>query len=304
MLMLIATPVWSWAEGAGGEPELRLAGPREPLSLNEPVVALLSVTNAGDGGIHLSLDAFGRQHVNVNVVDPLGHPSYVTADEARTCFDCVYTPAAGTGREVLDSGQTAVAALVLNRWSRFAATGDYEVYVEVHREALVDTFEALADQVTTQDDGTPFLRVSDEALLWLEEPVLRSNAITVSVGPRDEERLSTAASALLRRAERRDALAAMTLAWMVDLAALPALAQLVRLGPAQHRAEILAASIRTGSEEAVRLLLRLGDLDDPVLGHDRVRHGLRRISQSPSASTAARRRAEEALSKQPAEPES
>lgn len=288
-LLLVLTSVAvgsrvSWCDSV----ELHLTALHEALSLNQPVLARISLRNTAADSAYLSLDANGRNHVNVNV-RAQGNSSYVTADDARTCVDCLYSPVA---RGVLGEGEEVLVPLVLDRWHRFEQQGEYEVYVELQRQAVVDIFEVRAEQVEERN-GAPYLQVSAEDVAWLEEPVMRSNTLTITIGPRDQGKLRSVANDLLSAAKARDYSAGHALAWMVDVVAVPALAELIDL-EAEYEAEVYAGIMRTASPEAVDVLLGLSPPDGP-LSWDRVRSGLERIASSASADPVARRAAEQAI---------
>ena len=265
--------------------EARLTVMQGTLSRNEPVVATLLVRNTSDSSTFLDLGPLGRQYVNVNAVDPFGGSRYVTAEDAKTCFaECLHGPIV---RE-LAAGQEVAASIVLSRWSRFTAPGKYRVYVDVQRGAFVDPFEVWAERIEMPDGVTPGLHIASEDQAWLAEPALRSNTVTINVGARDEERLRTVAETLQDGAEERDYAAALALAWMVDPVAVPSLANLLRLGQGYSN-EVLAAVARTGTSEALDVLLQLGGAD--LIGGGEVRRRLRDIAQDPTADPAARQRA-------------
>ena len=289
VIVLASVAIWgriAWSDSL----EVHLAASHETLSLNEPVIASLLVRNTGSESTYLFLDHLEKKHVNVNVVDVEGNSNYVTANAARTCVDCLYAPARSNP---LGSGEKVEVPLVLDRWHRFNAVGKYEVYVELQREAVVDIFAVRAERVEEDRDGIPFLRISDHDGAWLEEPVLRSNAVTINIGPRDEARLRTVASDLLEAADAGEYSAAFALTWMIDPIAVPALADLIRLD-GSYQVEALLAIMQTGSSEAVDALLQLDPSGD-VLTRAHIHHALRDIATSPSADSVARQRAAKAI---------
>ena len=289
VLVLLSVVIWSRIAWCGSL-EMYLTGPHETLSLDEPVIASLLVRNTGGESTYLFLDHLGKRHVNVNVVDAEGNSHYETANDARTCVDCLYIP---VGSDPFGSGEEVEVPLVLDRWHSFSATGRYEVYVELQRQAFVDIFAVRAEQVEEDRDGIPTLHVSDHDGAWLEEPVLRSNTVTINIGPRDEARLRRIASDLLEAAESGEYSAALALTRMVDPIAAPALADLIRLD-GSYQVEALIAIMQTGSSEAVDSLLHLEPSGDvPTQAH--VRNALRDIALNPSADPAARQRAAKAI---------
>lgn len=286
LLALTSVAVWgrvSWCDAV----ELHLTVPQETLSLNQPVIAHLSVRNTSAESVYLNLDTAGHNHVNVHV-RAHGNSSHATADAARNCVECLSSPAAP--RDGLGAGAEVSVRLVLNRWHRFVQQGEYEVYVELQTRALVDT-RIRADQMEERD-GVLVIYVSGEDGGWLEEPAVRSNPVTVTIGPRDEGRLRTLASELLAAAKARDYSARDALAWLVDPVAVPALAELAELGGMED--EVRAAIVRTATPEAVDVLLRLGPPDGPI-SQGFVIHCLESIAMNASASPVARRRADWAI---------
>ena len=269
--------------------EVHLTAPHETLSSNEPVIASLLVRNTGGESAYLFLDHLGRRNVNVNVVDVERNSHYVTAEAAETCVDCGYFPIVRS----IGSGEEVEVSLVLDRWHRFNAVGKHEVYVEIQREAVVDIFTVFEERVEEDRDGIPFLQISDHDSSWLEEPVLRSNTVTINIGPRDEARLRTVAGDLLEAAEAGEYSAALALTLMVDPIAVPALADLIRLDES-YQVEALIAIMQTGSPEAVDALLHLEPSGD-VLTQAHVRNALRDIALNPSADPVARQRAATAI---------
>lgn len=292
--LLVWTPLVVWCPVAWCHSiELDLAVPDEPLSLNEPLVATLVVRNTSGVGMYLDLDDSGRKYVNVNVVGPEGDSAYVTADAARACFDCMYTPLAPGN--VLGGGVEVSGSLVLDMWHRFGIAGKYQIYVELQRQAVVDVF-AAREELVEERAGVPFLQVREEDVEWLEEPVVRSNAVTVAIGRRDETRLRTVAGDLLAAAKAGDYTARLALAWMIDVVAVPSLTALIGLDAGYGR-EVSAAIERTASSEAVDVLLLLGE-PSGALARARVRHGLERIASNASIDPETRRRAEQAIERE------
>ena len=178
VVLLIATASNVEAPLSGESVQLDLSVAEGVRSLDGPILANLLVRNISDESVYLDMDVSGNSHVNLHVTAPDGEEVYVTADEARTCIDCLRTPPVAHGR-LQPSGEAAIT-LVLDRWYSFKLLGAYEIYVEIQRQALVDIFVARADKVTERD-GVPFLQVSEEDMAWLETPVLRSNAVAVHV---------------------------------------------------------------------------------------------------------------------------
>ena len=275
-----------------GPIELHLAAPHETLSLNEPVIATLLVRNTAGESTYLELDAHGRQHVNVNVLHAKGDPLYVTADAARTCLIACTRPLA-RGR-VLGASEGSRGIAGAGQVAPFRCPWQVRSLRRTFKgRRFVDIF-AVRQEHVEELDGVPSLMVSDEDVAWLEEAVVRSNTVTITIGSRDERRLRAVARDLLAAAEARDYSARFTLAWMMDSVAVPALAGLIGLDQG-YRAEVSAAIERTASSDAVDVLLQLGTPNGP-LGRTRVRHVLERIiSSRTSVDPAARKRAEEAI---------
>lgn len=279
--------------GESSAMELRLTVSQGPLSRNEPVVATLSLRNASDESVFLNLGRFGKRSVNVNVVGPQSDVRYVTAEDARTCFaECLHSPLGELG-----AGQEVAAHLLLGRWHRLTEPGRYKVHVELQRNAFVDPRESPTDHGTMRDG---VLYISAEHQAWLEEPVYRSNTVTIDIGARDERRLRTVAETLWDRAKEGDAAAQLTLVWMIDPVAVPWLDRLLRPprdprrgGFPTYAVEVLAAIERAATPEAVDVLTRLGASD--VFMRDSVLRSLRKIAQDPTARPAARERAEVAI---------
>ena len=289
VLVLASVVIWSriaWCDSL----EAHLTAPHETLSLDEPVIASLLVRNTGGESTYLFLDHLGKRSVNVNVVDAEGDSHYVTANDARTCVDCLYFPASS---DPFGSGEEVEVPLVLDRWHRFSTAGKYEVHVELQRQAVVDIFAVRPEQVEEDGAGIPFLPISDHEEAWLKEPVLRSNAVTINIGPRDEARLRKVAGDLLEAAEAGAYSAALALTRMVDPIAVPALADLIRLD-GSYQVEALITIMQIGSPEAVDVLLHLEPSGD-VLTREHIRGALREIALNPSADPVARRRAAKAI---------
>ena len=280
---------WSHGDDVGEGRALRLSLAADTLTRNEPVVASLLVRNTSDRSQYLDLGRFGLRSVNVNVTGPQGDSHYVSADEARTCFaTCLHTSMV----KELAAGEEVAAFVLLNRWQPFTAVGRYSVHVEVQRRAFVDQWEVWADRVEMGDGEARGLYTTSEDQAWLEEPVLRSNTVTVDVGPRDETRLRTVVETLWDRADEGDQAAALALAWMVDPVAVPVLARLVGLGDGRI-IEVLAAATRAATPEAVDVLSQLGAAN--LVRQDTVLPELRRIARDETAHPEARRRAEVAI---------
>ncbi len=275
LLLAVSGLAPAWADGV----ELRLSAETGVLSRGEPILTRLLVKDAAGGGSYLTLDSLGHMYVNVHVTDPQGNATYVTSEDARTCVDDC--PMDFNSHTFASEGQVTVA-LVIDRWYAFRRPGRYEVYVELHREALVDPFVAFAEKVEEMN-GVPTLYTSAEDDAWLAEPAVRSNSVAVRVGRRDERRLRKVAAQWLESATRGDEGSASALTHMLDPAAAPALEGLF-LHDRQHAGTFfhqLSNRRLPWTPEAVGLLLRLAETNTGQ-ADDRAARELRQLASDPS----------------------
>ena len=217
---------------------------RESVSLGEPVLAELTITNEGAAAIDLDLGR-NRKEKLVIAVNDRGASSPGLPPGGGISFP---------GEVELAGGERYSQILLLNEWTSFEEEGSYRIHLslEAPHQAVVSGGGALVAEAV------------------------------ISVVPRDSVRLAATCESLASQAAKPDAAVSSqggrALSYVSDPACLPALARAVRESPHGKEGAITALA-RLGTAGAVDEVVRAWDLlrwDQQALAlQEFARHGRR-----------------------------
>jgi hypothetical protein len=196
---------------------------RSVLSLHEPVVLTLTITNGRRDPIQIDLGKDRKENFKIAITPPKGEKVYLP-QLRKSGFG-------RTGNVTVSGGQSYLQKVVLNEWYSFAETGVYGIDVELGKPAI-----AAGNIVGGQ----------------------QSFRATLEIGPRDQEALARGCEALASGVEasgsyERSAENALALSYVNDPVAVPYLARSLMANKLVEPIAIEGLE-RIGTPEAVRAL--------------------------------------------------